>query len=51
MVNGLEVDTTGGKTRITPLKEIDETEEEDTDLALAIQSKETNEQESNYGDI
>ena len=51
MVNGLEVDTTGGKTRITPLKEIDETEEEDTDLALALQSKETSEEESNDGDV
>jgi hypothetical protein len=37
MVNGLEVDTTGGKTRITPLKEIDDTEEED--IALAVSEK------------
>jgi hypothetical protein len=36
-VNGLEVDTTGGKTRITPLKEIDDTEEED--IALAVSEK------------
>jgi hypothetical protein len=37
MVNGLEVDTTGGKTRITPLKEIDDTETED--IALAVSEK------------
>ena len=37
MVNGLEVDTTGGKTKITPLKEIDDTEEED--IALAVSEK------------
>jgi hypothetical protein len=36
-VNGLEVDTTGGKTKITPLKEIDDTEEED--IALAVSEK------------
>jgi len=39
MVNGLEVDTTGGKTKITPLKEIDDTEEED--IALAVSEKDS----------
>jgi hypothetical protein len=40
MVNGLEVDTTGGKTRITPLKETDDSEEED--IALAVAEKDPN---------
>lgn len=37
MINGVEVDTTGGKTTITPLKEIDDTENED--IALAVSEK------------
>lgn len=37
MINGIEVDTTGGKTTITPLKEIDDTETED--IALAVSEK------------
>ena len=40
MVNGLEVDTTGGKTKITPLKETDDSEEED--IALAVAEKDPN---------
>jgi|LakMenE01Jun11ns_1017448.scaffolds.fasta_scaffold9916284_3 hypothetical protein len=37
MINGVEVDTTGNKTTITPIKETDGTEEED--IALAVSEK------------
>jgi len=40
MINGLEVDTTGGKTKITPIKEIDDSETED--IALAVSEKDPN---------
>lgn len=37
MINGMEIDTSGGKTTVTPIKEIDDTENED--IALAVSEK------------
>ena len=40
MINWMEIDTSGGKTTVTPIKETDDTEEED--IALAVSEKDPN---------